>query len=477
MSIAKDAASKHKEHILIIDDEQSIQESVKMILEYEGYSVETAGNGIAGISAVAQHDIDAVLLDIKMAGLDGFEVLSKIREDRPLLPIVMISGHATIETAVDALRQGANDFLEKPLDRNRLLVSLRNVLEKATLQRDVTALRRKVEKYLTPPDIIGESAAIKRVKSLIEKVAPTESRVLITGGNGTGKELIAKWIHHRSHRREQSFVELNCAAIPTELIESELFGHEKGSFTGATEQRQGKFEQATGGTIFLDEIGDMSLAAQAKVLRALQESKVQRVGGTKTIEVDVRVLAATNKNLLAEIEKGNFREDLYHRLSVIVIEVPPLTDRREDVALLAKHFTKHFAEKNHLPEKSLTPEAVEKLQRRDWRGNVRELQNTVERLIIMSDGGALIDAGEVDLYATSYTSNGVKEKPVPSIFDEHEVFEEFKASAEATFIQRKLEKYNWHISKTAEKLGMQRSHLYTKIEKYGLQKPKEEESD
>ncbi|MBC8043195.1 MAG: sigma-54-dependent Fis family transcriptional regulator [Rhizobacter sp.] len=462
--------------ILVIDDERPIQEAVRMILEYDGFTVETASDGVQGINALSQHTIDAVMLDIKMVGLDGFEVLRKIREDRKDLPVIIISGHGNIETAVEAIKLGATDFLEKPLDRNRVLVSLRNAIEKSDLQKDNSALKRKIDKLTKvqtdPPEIIGGSAAIQKVKLLIDKVAKTDSRVLITGGNGTGKELVARWIHHKSHRSTAPFVALNCAAIPTELIESELFGHEKGSFTGATEPRHGKFEQAHGGTIFLDEIGDMSLTAQAKVLRVLQENKIQRVGSAKQIEVNVRVLAATNKHLIDEIEKGNFREDLYHRLSVIMIDVPPLSLRREDIDALALQFAKVLAEKNALPEKTLTPAALAKLRHYDWRGNIRELHNIIERLVIMTDR-ATIDETDVDLFAP--LSGSAKEKSATNIFDNFEVFEEFKANAEATFILRKLEKYRWHISKTAEKLGMQRSHLYTKIEKYALQKPKESE--
>jgi two-component system nitrogen regulation response regulator NtrX len=453
--------------ILVIDDEVSILESVKMILEYDGFAVSVAENGAKGITLIGREAFDAVLLDIKMVGLDGFEVLRKIREDKKELPIIMISGHGTIETAVEAIKVGATDFLEKPLDRNRLLVSVKNAIEKSLLQSENREMKRKIEKAFSPQPILGDSEATRRVKLLIDRVAITESRVLITGGNGTGKELVAKWIHQKSNRAAKPFVELNCAAIPSELIESELFGHEKGSFTGATEQRIGKFEQANTGTIFLDEIGDMSLSAQAKMLRALQENKVQRVGGTKAIDVDVRVLAATNKDLLVEISKGTFREDLYHRLSVIVIHVPPLSERRDDIPLIAKAFVEEICEKNNFPSKTITDAALKLLGEKEWRGNIRELHNVIERLVIMSEGNKITDA-DVDLFAGATPTKDAAQK---NIFSDYDLFEDFKAAAEALFIKGKLDRYRWNISKTAEKIGMQRSHLYTKIERYGLQKP------
>jgi DNA-binding NtrC family response regulator len=370
--------------ILVIDDERSIRNTLKDILNNEGYQTDDAEDGSKGLEMLSQNTYDLIFCDIKMPKIDGIEVLEKIIENNDEVPVVMISGHGTIETAVECLKKGAYDFLSKPIDLNRLLVTVRNALEKKTLVKETKQLRKKVGQYKTK-DIIGESEPIKRIKELIEKVAPTDARVLVTGGNGSGKELVARWIHEKSKRASQPLIEVNCAAIPSELIESELFGHEKGSFTSAIKQRKGKFELAHGGTLFLDEVGDMSASAQAKVLRALQENKITRVGGDGEITVDVRVIAATNKDLRAEIEKGNFREDLYHRLNVIPIHVPDLNDRRDDIPLLSTHFLDIITEEQGMPPKSFSKEALEELKNINWTGNIRELRNVIERLVILCD--------------------------------------------------------------------------------------------
>ncbi|SNS80958.1 DNA-binding transcriptional response regulator, NtrC family, contains REC, AAA-type ATPase, and a Fis-type DNA-binding domains [Ekhidna lutea] len=367
--------------ILVVDDEKSIRDALNDILTEEKYEVLTAEDGEDGWNKLESEKIDLVLCDIKMPKMDGMELLNKVSEEGLDVPFVMISAHGTIDTAVDATKKGAYDFIQKPPDLNRILLTVRNALESSQLSTETKVLRKKVSKGL---EIIGESTAIKEVKETIEKVAPTEARVLINGENGTGKELVARWLHEKSNRSKAPIVEVNCAAIPSELIESELFGHEKGSFTSAHKQRIGKFEQAHGGTLFLDEIGDMSLSAQAKVLRALQDKKITRVGGDKTINVDVRVLAATNKNLKNEIENGNFREDLYHRLSVMVISVPPLRERKEDIRLLTDHFLEQVASEYGTAKKLIDDAAISQLEKYDWTGNIRELRNVIERLVIMS---------------------------------------------------------------------------------------------
>jgi DNA-binding NtrC family response regulator len=368
--------------ILIIDDEKSIRKTLREILEYEKYQVEEAADGIEGLSMIQKDKFDIILCDIKMPKMDGVEVLDKIMQLSYDAPVVMISGHGNIETAVEAVKKGAFDFIAKPLDLNRLLVTIRNAMDKSTLVTETKVLKKKVSKTF---DMVGESKAISQIQAMIERVAPTDARVLITGGNGSGKELVARWLHEKSNRANAPLVEVNCAAIPSELIESELFGHEKGAFTSAINQRKGKFEQAEGGTLFLDEIGDMSLSAQAKVLRALQENKIMRVGGEKEIKVNVRVVAATNKDIQKEIEKGNFREDLYHRLSVILIHVPSLSERKDDIPLLAEHFLKLICEDHGMPPKTFTKEAIKELQKINWTGNIREFRNVVERLIILCD--------------------------------------------------------------------------------------------
>ena len=368
--------------ILVIDDERSIRNTLKDILEYEKYEVDLAEDGPKGLDKIKSGEFDVVLCDIKMPGMDGIEVLDKLTEMGTDLPVVMISGHGNIDTAVEAIKKGAFDFIEKPLDLNRLLITIRNAMDKSNLVTETKILKKKVSKKF---EIVGKSEAIRKVTEMADRVARTDARVLITGSNGTGKELVARRIHEMSLRAAGPFVEVNCAAIPSELIESELFGHEKGAFTSAIKQRKGKFEQATGGTLFLDEIGDMSLSAQAKVLRALQENIISRVGGDGAIKVDVRVVAATNKNLSEEIEKGNFREDLYHRLSVILIRVPALNERLEDIPLLANHFIQQICSEYGMPEKSITDDAIRELQNIEWRGNIREFRNVIERLIILCD--------------------------------------------------------------------------------------------
>ena len=370
--------------VLIIDDERPIRNSLKEILEYEKLKISEATNGIEGLESITKNDFDLILCDIKMPGMDGIELLSKIQELKPEVPVIMISGHGNVETAVDALKKGAYDFIEKPIDLNRLLVTVRNALDRANLVEETKKLRKKLPQSKNSP-IIGESAEIKHVLGMIEKVAPTDARVFITGANGTGKELVAHQIHKLSERSKAPFIEVNCAAIPSELIESELFGHEKGAFTSAIKQRKGKFELAEGGTLFLDEIGDMSLSAQAKVLRALQENKISRVGGDKTINVNVRVIAATNKNLKKMISEEKFREDLYHRIGVIIIEVPSLKNRSTDIPILIDYFMDKICSEQGISVKLIEQAAVDLLVQKEWTGNIRELRNVIERLIILSD--------------------------------------------------------------------------------------------
>lgn len=467
--------------ILIIDDERAIRSTLREILEYEDYKVIDTDNGIDGLAIIKKEEIDLVLCDIKMSKMDGMEVLTEALAIKPDLPFIMISGHGTIETAVEASKKGAYDFISKPPDLNRLLITVRNALERGTLVTETKVLKRKVSKTR---DILGNSGAIQRIKETIDRVAPTDARVLITGANGSGKELVARWLHEKSPRAGAPLIEVNCAAIPSELIESELFGHEKGSFTSAVKQRIGKFEQAHNGTLFLDEIGDMSLSAQAKVLRALQENKITRVGGEKEISVNVRVIAATNKDLLKEIDAGNFRMDLYHRLSVIIIHVPPLTERKEDIPTLAEHFCEEVCTEYNMPVKKITVEAMEALKALPWTGNIRELRNMVERLIILSDKS--ITDRDVHTFANpgSYGGNPevtpkVQEAPVGAPltaatsspnYDAFSSFQDFKDHTEKEYIKYKLEKNGWNVSKTADEIDIQRSHLYSKIEKYGLKR-------
>lgn len=380
-------------NILIIDDEKAIRKTLSEILSYEGYKIEEAGDGEEGLRKFREKIFDVVLCDIKMPRIDGIEFLDRVRDVNPDIPVIMISGHGTIETAVEAVKKGAYDYIAKPPDLNRLLITIRNAMDKTNLVAETKVLKRKVSKI---DEMIGESEGIIKIRDTIDKVAPTEARILVTGENGVGKELVAKWVHEKSNRASSPLIEVNCAAIPSELIESELFGHEKGSFTSAVKQRIGKFEQAHGGTLFLDEIGDMSLNAQAKVLRALQEGRITRVGGDKDINVDVRVIAATNKDLLKEVEDKNFRLDLYHRLSVIIIHVPSLNERRDDIPLLVEKFLTDVCADYGIAKKTIDAEAVDKLMQHNWTGNIRELRNVVERLIILS--GKSITVEDVNAY-------------------------------------------------------------------------------
>lgn len=384
--------------VLIIDDEKSIRLALKDILEDEGHAVEVAEDGKQGLSMAEAASYDVIFCDIKMPGMDGLEVLDKLMEEGCEAAVVMISGHGDIETAVECLKKGAYDFIQKPLDLNRILITVRNAHDKTSIVKENKSLRKKVSGAKGVQEIIGESKAIMQIKEMIDRVAPTDARVLVTGSNGTGKELVARWLHEKSPRSQMPFIEVNCAAIPSELIESELFGHEKGAFTSAVKQHKGKFEQADGGTLFLDEIGDMSLSAQAKVLRVLQENKLTRVGSDKDINVNVRVVAATNKDIPEEIKKGNFREDLYHRLSVIVIRVPSLAERKEDIPMLTNFFIKQICQESGQPLRKIEKEALDELKKHSWSGNIRELRNVVERLLIL--GSPTISKADVVAYAS-----------------------------------------------------------------------------
>ncbi len=446
--------------ILIVDDEEGIRKVLRQLLEYEGHEVQTGSGGGEALALYEEFRPDLTFLDVKMARMDGLEVLDRLRAQDPDALVVMISGHGTIETAVEATRRGAYDFLEKPLDTDRILLTLRNALQQRGLAQENARLRGEIESRY---EIVGSSFAIRALLDRIEKVAPTDARVLITGENGTGKELVARAIHRLSGRSGGPFVEVNCAAIPAELIESELFGHMKGSFTGAFADRSGKFEQAHGGTLFLDEIGDMSLAAQAKVLRALQEGVITRVGGEKPIRVDVRVVAATNKDLKREIQRGRFREDLYFRLNVVPIHVPPLRERREDVPMLVRHFVETAVERQRLPARVFTPGAIERLRDMEWPGNVRELRNTVERLLILARGSEVVEA-DVDRMVGGVADGA----GLPGELLQAPTFAVFKERAERAYILSKLREHDWNVSETARAIDMPRSNLYKKIERYGL---------
>jgi DNA-binding NtrC family response regulator len=445
--------------VFIIDDERNICESIKMILEYENYSVEYSIDPRQALAKLEHSEFDLILLDIQMPGLNGFEILSRLKDKNLATPVIIISAHGNIENAVKATKLGAFDFLEKPIDRDKLLIAVRNALKQKKLLKENRELKENLD---IENEIIGESPKIKALLESLPRIAVTDARVLISGENGTGKELVARAIHRLSPRADKPLVEVNCAAIPNELIESELFGHEKGAFTGASQQKIGKFELANGGTLFLDEIGDMSLQAQAKVLRAIEDSKIQRVGGTKTIEVDIRIIAATNKNLPEEIEEGNFREDLYHRLNVIPIQVPPLRERREDIPLLTDYFAQKISRKYNYPQKSFSKDAYEYLSGLPWKGNVRELRNLIERIIILIPDKEI--TAEKIRPLVSYSS------PNEELFDLSNSFQEFKENAEKLFIKKQLDLHGWNISKTAEALGIQRSHLYSKIKKYKIEK-------
>ena len=446
--------------ILIVDDEEGIRRILRQVLEYEGHEVQTASGGGEALSLIEEFDPDLSFIDVKMARMDGLEVLDRIREKDENAVVIMISGHGTIETAVEATRRGAYDFLEKPLDTDRLLVTIRNALLHRGLEIENARLRGEVESRY---EIVGKSFAIGSLVDRLEKVAPTDARVLITGENGTGKELVARAIHRLSPRREGPFVEVNCAAIPSELIESELFGHMKGSFTGAHADRAGKFEQADGGTLFLDEIGDMSLAAQAKVLRALQEGLVTRVGGERPVSVNVRTIAATNKDVETAIAAGQFREDLYHRLNVVPIHVPPLRERREDIPMLVQHFAEKAVAEQRLPQRGFTPAALDRLSRLEWSGNVRELRNTVERLLILARAEQITETDIERLVGSTPAATSLTSELLGA-----GTFAEFKERAERAFILAKLRENEWNVSETARAVDMPRSNLYKKIERYHL---------
>ena len=466
-----------KPRILVVDDESAIRDSLRMILEYEGYEVLTAATGEEGIAQTEREAPDLVFLDVKMPGMDGLEVLQRLRHVVEVTPIVVVSGHGTVSTAVEATKLGAFDFIEKPLERERVLVTVRNAVDSRRLRNENRSFRRDAEKRY---QIIGDSPLLARVRESIAKAAPTSATVLIWGESGVGKELVARAIHRESLRRDGPFVQVNCAAIPDELIESELFGHEKGSFTGASDRQIGKFEQADKGTIFLDEVGDMSLKTQAKVLRVLQEQELERLGSNRVIKVDVRVIAATNKNLEEEIGKGSFREDLFYRLNVIPIHVPPLRERKDDIAGLVRHFADLFSRENNFRRKTFTSAAMDRLRQHHWRGNIRELRNFVERIIIMSPGDqidsrdlpdfAAVRPSEQPPMAAPAASIGAALPPPPAEIDwmRAPTLQEFKSTSERAFLVNKLRENAWNISKTAEVIDTPRSNLYKKLEQYQI---------
>ena len=446
--------------ILVVDDDEGVRDALKMTLEYEGYECLFARSGREGLDLLGSESIDLVLLDVKMPGMDGLEVLRRMRERGDAAPVIVISGHGTIGTAVEATKQGAFTFLEKGFEGDVLKVNIRNALEQHRLQTEVSRYRELAE---IRHEMVGDSPALQEVTDAIGRAAPTSSTVLIQGESGVGKELVARAIHRNSRRGRERFVQVNCAALPEELIESELFGHERGAFTGATQKQIGKFEQADRGTIFLDEVGDMSLRMQAKVLRVLQEGEVERLGSARTIKVDVRVLAATNRNLDEAIDHDRFREDLYFRLSVIPIRVPPLRDRRRDVPRLVRHFTERFCRDDNFRPREFTPAAVEALAGERWRGNVRELKNTVERLLVMTPGET-IDVGDV----RAVVRGGSRDGAAGLAASRARTLREFKEQAERAFLIDKLREHGWNISKTAEAMDTPRSNLYKKLEQYGI---------
>jgi two-component system nitrogen regulation response regulator NtrX len=463
-----------KSRILVIDDEAGNRDSMRRTLEYEGYQFVGASSGPEGLALIESDPPDLVFLDIKMPGMDGLEVLDRIKSSHPMLPVVMVSGHGTTQTGFEARDRGASGFIEKPFSEAILIERVQKELSENRTQTAYRALRQEVDQRY---QMVGTSAALQRVQEAIQKAAPSKATVLLQGESGVGKELVARTIHRNSPRSRERFVQVNCAAIPEELIESELFGHEKGSFTGATERQMGKFEQADHGTIFLDEVGDMSLKTQAKVLRVLQEGEVERLGSAKTATVDVRVIAATNKNLEEEIEKGNFREDLYFRLAVIPIYVPPLRERPEDVPMLIKHYLETLSRENNQRPKRITPAAIDTMKRYRWRGNIRELRNTVERIIIMS-AGDVIDVA--DLPEVIRSDKGLPPRPAPAATTtaaasaappsggDAATLRQFKESAERAYLVEKLRENGWNISKTAEVIGTPRSNLYKKLEQYAI---------
>jgi len=446
--------------IIIIDDEIEICESIKMILEYEDYKVDYFTDANDGLKYLEFNEYSVLLLDIQMPNMTGFEVLNEIRNKHLNLNVIMISAHSSLENAVKATKLGAFDFIEKPIDREKLLISVRNACERTVLLSENKKLKDDLEVEQT---MIGNSKEFISIIQTINRVGKSDARILITGENGTGKELAAREVHQQSQRSDQPFVEVNCAAIPNELIESELFGHEKGAFTGAHNKRIGKFEAANKGTLFLDEIGDMSLQAQAKMLRAIEDSKIERVGGNSKINIDVRIISATNKNLTKEIEDGNFREDLYHRLNVIPITIPPLRERKDDIPLLIEHFVKSICRKNNFPLVKFNEAAISFLRDMQWSGNIRELKNIIERIIIMIPS-EVITVSDI----TSLVPNSVSK--TDDFLSVTNSFQEFKEKAERAFILKQLELNNWNISKSAEVLGIQRSHLYNKMKKYEIEK-------
>ncbi|HWI19319.1 MAG TPA: sigma-54 dependent transcriptional regulator [Vicinamibacterales bacterium] len=461
-----------KPRILVVDDEAAIRDSLKMTLEYDGYDVTLAATGEEGVKLIEREAPDLVFLDVKMPGMDGLEVLQKVKHLTDVTPIVVISGHGDISTAVEATRLGAFDFIEKPLERERVLVTVRNAVDTRRLKTENRTYRKDAEKKY---QIIGDSPALAAVRGAIQKAAPTNATVLIWGESGVGKELVARAIHRESLRRDGAFVQVNCAAIPDELIESELFGHEKGSFTGATDRQIGKFEQADKGTIFLDEIGDMSLKTQAKVLRVLQEQELERLGSNRVLKVDVRVIAATNKNLEEEIDRNTFREDLFYRLNVVPIHVPALRERRDDIPALVRHFADLFARDNNFRRKTFTVAAMEKLKQQHWRGNIRELRNFVERLVIMTsvesiDVNDIPDGGAIRADAAAIAGGGGSGSATVSeqSWMQAPTLQEFKSGSERAYLVARLRENGWNISKTAEVIDTPRSNLYKKLEQYRI---------
>lgn len=461
-------AGREYQTILLTDDEPSIRNSLREILEMEAYRILEAGSGSEALTMLGQHRVDLMMLDIKMPDKDGMEVLRELNEQGLDVAVIMLTGHGTVDTAVEATQLGAFDFLQKPPDLNRLLVSVRNALDREKLVQENRYYRRNANGVT---EFIGSSRPIREIKEKIYKVAPSEARVLISGESGTGKELVARWLHEYSNRFSGPFVDVNCAAIPSELFESELFGHEKGAFTGADRQRIGKFEQAGGGTLFLDEVGDMDLDAQSKVLRALQDNRITRVGGTESIPVDVRIIAATNKDLQQEMQQNRFREDLYHRLNVIPIRMPPLRERPSDIPVLAETFLERFASQDvTLTGKQFTREALDELSNHEWPGNVRELCNLVERAGVLSSGQQITANDVRELMEPALEGDGETEAGHAELFNQDLQLQQFRDRMEKRYILNHLRRNEWNISQTAKKLGIQRSHLYNKIKKYQIER-------
>ena len=451
--------------ILIVDDEAGIRRTLKDLMSMQGHDVEEAENGIEGLKKLAGASFDLVLSDIQMPLKDGMDLLKEAKELYPELPFMMLTAHATIEKAVEAIKEGAYDFVPKPPNLQHFLVTVRNALDTNQLKKEHTRMKARLERIDSDvAPLLGKSKAMLRIKKLLERAAPSEARVMVTGEAGSGKELVAQWVHHLSHRKEGPFIAVNCAAIPSELIESELFGHEKGSFTGAYKQHIGSFEQADGGTLFLDEVGDMTYTAQAKVLRALQESRIRRVGGDKDIDVDVRVVCATNKDLEKAIQEGTFRDDLFHRLAVIRIESPPLRDRASDIPELAEFFCTKLSKRNARPDKFFTKEALALLSSYSWRGNVRELHNAVERLIVLSEEDAITEE-DVDLFTNP---GSAPEDSIAYLVGRHPTIAEYRDAAEEAFLRRKLMEFDGNISRMSDAIDLQRSNIYAKLKKFGI---------